>query len=315
MGKIAFIFPGQGSQYIGMGKELYDHFDEVKKTFQKANNILEQDITSLCFEGPKEELIMTENTQPAILILSFAISQLLLSNGIQPVMAAGLSLGEYSALAVSKAIDFKDILPLVRKRGQFMQEALPLGEGGMAAIIGLNDNQVEECCRIASQFGIVEPANYNCPGQIVISGQTSAVEKACDIAKELGAKRTIILSVSAPFHSSLLKPAGFALSKELDKLMVKFPGVPVVSNVTARPFEDEQQLRALLIKQVSNPVRWESSIRYMIDQGIDTFIEIGPGKVLTGFVKKISKDVKALHIEDVLSYEETIKELEEVKWV
>ncbi|HZJ82361.1 MAG TPA: ACP S-malonyltransferase [Clostridia bacterium] len=310
MKKIAFIFPGQGAQHVGMGKELYDNFNIVKELFDKTNDILEENISNLCFNGPEEELLKTENTQPAILAVSIAAMMALKENGINPYMVAGLSLGEYSALVAAEALTFEDAIPLVRKRGQFMQEAVPFGVGGMAAIIGLSGEKVEECCKLAEDMGTVVPANYNCPGQIVVSGHKQAVEKVCILAKEMGAKRGIILPVSAPFHSPLLEPAGLKLKKELEGIHINKPKMVLVSNVYATPEDNPVKIGENLVKQVSNPVRWEDTIRYMMDQGINTFIEVGPGKALNGFLKKISKDIEAYNVGNMDSLEKTLKGLE-----
>lgn len=307
--KIAFVFPGQGAQYVGMGKDLYDNYAEARELFDRADEILANGIKSMCFQGPEEELKKTENTQPAILLVSVAAMRVLQRYGIHPDMVAGLSLGEYSALVTASSITFEDALPLVMKRGRFMQQAVPLGHGSMAAVLGLERQKVEECCNLASDVGVVEPANYNCPGQIVISGHVAAVEKACAIAKEMGAKRIVPLAVSAPFHCSLLKPAGEALQKELDGIDIKDPQIPVISNVEALPVRDAAHIRKLLVQQVSSPVRWEDSVRYMISQGIEVFIEVGPGKALTGFLKKISPEVRGYNVGDIKSLEATLKEL------
>lgn len=294
---------------MGMGKELYDNYAEARELFDRADGILGRSIKELCFEGPEDELKKTENTQPAILLVSIAAMRVLSRYGVYPDMAAGLSLGEYSALVAANSITFEDALSLVMKRGRLMQQAVPLGQGTMAAVLGLERQKVEECCRLASDAGVVEPANYNCPGQIVISGHIAAVEKACAIAKEMGARRTVPLTVSAPFHCSLLKPTGQALQKELEGICIKDPQIPVISNVEALPVRDAEHIRKLLVQQVSSSVRWEDSVEYMISQGVEVFIEVGPGKALNGFLKKISPKVKGYNVEDVKSLEATLKEL------
>jgi [acyl-carrier-protein] S-malonyltransferase len=253
----------------------------------------------MIFEGDEETLKITENTQPAVLTASLACLQPLLEAGIKSNVTAGLSLGEYTALVYSGALNFKEAVALVKKRGKYMQEAVPEGTGTMAAIIGLDNDDVINACNEASKEGIVEPANFNCPGQVVLSGEVGAIEKAAQICKEKGAKRAIVLSVSAPFHSSMLKGAGEKLSIELESLETGELNIPVISNVTADYIKSPENIKELLIRQVSSPVLWEDSIRRMITDGIDTFVEIGPGKVLSGFVKKIDKTATVINIENM----------------
>jgi [acyl-carrier-protein] S-malonyltransferase len=305
--KIAFIFPGQGAQYIGMGKELYDNFDIVRTIFDNTDRILGEEFVNLVFNGTDEDLKKTENAQPSILMVSTAISELLQKNGIKPLVTAGLSLGEYSALVTAKSISYEDALPLVRKRGQLMNEAFPAGKGTMAAVLGLDREKLLECCEKAAERGVITIANYNCPGQLVISGELSAVDVASQLAKEAGARRIVKLSVSGPFHSPLLKTAGEALARELKKIRIKKPDLPVVSNVTARPVENIEDISQRLAQQVSNSVLWEDSIRYMLSMGIDTFIEVGPGKALSGFVKRINRTVPVYNVENLASLEVVIK--------
>jgi [acyl-carrier-protein] S-malonyltransferase len=307
--KVAFIFPGQGAQYIGMGKELYDNFNIVKSIFDKADEILNEDFVNLIFNGTEEDIKKTENTQPGILMVSTAIAELLKEKGIAPVMTAGLSLGEYSALVAAGALSYEDALPLVRKRGQYMNEAVPAGKGTMAAVLGLDAEPLLACCEKASELGVVGIANYNCPGQLVISGEVAAVEKASELAKEAGARRVVPLQVSGPFHSSLLKPAGEKLAAELDKVTIKNPEIPVITNVEAQPAKDGEAIKKLLIDQVSHSVRWEDSVRYILSQGVDTFIEVGPGKALTGFMKKIDKTATVYNVEDMASLETVLSGL------
>lgn len=311
MSKLACIFPGQGAQYTGMGKEIADNYIEAMRIFDLASERLGIDMKKLCFEGNEEELKKTENTQPSILTASIAILEVLRLRGIQPQVTAGLSLGEYSALVASKAISFVDAVALVKKRGKYMQEAVPAGSGTMAAIMGMERESVQECLEMASGYGVVEAANYNCPGQIVIAGHTRAVEHACRIMKEKGAKRTIMLPVSAPFHSSLLKPAGDRLALDLESMNINDNEVPVVSNVSAQVIMDKYQIKKSLIEQVSNSVLWEDSIKHMADMGVDTFVEVGPGKTLSAFVKKIDKSLYVYNVEDIESLENTIASIKE----
>lgn len=309
MGKIAFIFPGQGAQYVGMGKQIAEQYKSAEDIFNQASEALGFDVKKMVFESDDETLKITENTQPAIVTTSIACMQPLLEKGIRPDVAAGLSLGEYSAHVASGTLSFKYAVALVRKRGKYMQEAVPLGEGTMAAIMGLDNAVIAECCKLASDLGVVEPANFNCPGQVAIAGAVKAVEKACELCKEKGAKRAMLLPVSAPFHCSMLKPAGDRLEAELEKIELCDMKVPVVANYNAEYISDKSKVKELLIKQVSNSVHWEESIKKMLENGVDTFIEIGPGKVLSGFVKKISKDAKTLNVEDVDSLNKTLEEL------
>lgn len=309
MGKTAFIFPGQGAQYVGMGKQIAEAYSSADAIFNQASEALGFDVKKMIFESDDETLKITENTQPTIVTASIACMQPLLEKGIKPDVVAGLSLGEYSAHVAAGTMTFKDAVSLVKKRGRFMQEAVPQGVGAMAAILGLENETVMECCEIASSEGIVEPANFNCPGQIVVAGEVKAVEKLVELSKAKGAKRSMLLPVSAPFHCSLLKPAGDNLALELDKVELKDMELPVVTNVTAQYVTDKSGVKELLVKQVSSSVKWEECVRAMIGDGVDTFIEIGPGKVLSGFVKKIGKDVRVLNVDDLESLNKTLAEL------
>jgi [acyl-carrier-protein] S-malonyltransferase len=295
MGKIAVIFPGQGAQYIGMGLDFYNTYPEFKRVFDKASDVLAYNLGDIVFEGTKDILKKTEITQPAILTVSYGMYRVFQELGIRISGFAGLSLGEYTALVASNALPFEKCVDLVRHRGRYMQEAVPIGEGTMAAIIGLTGEEVEEVYKEVQGVGIVEPANYNCPGQLVIAGEVKAIEKAVEIAKEKGAKRSMVLQVSAPFHCSMLKPAGQKLSEKLKEIEFKEPNIPVIANVNGEYYGKE--ITENLINQVSSPVRWQQTIEKFISDGFDTFIEIGPGKALTGFNKKISKDINSYNIE------------------
>lgn len=312
MRKIAFVFPGQGSQYIGMGQEFYESFPEARAVFACADAKIGFPLSSLCFNGPEEDLKLTINTQPGILTASVAILKVLQKTGITAEYVAGHSLGEYTALVSAGALDFNDAVFLVRQRGAFMQEAVPPGEGTMAAIMGLEPEGVEKLCReVTAAVGQVEPANYNAPGQIVIAGLTPAVAAAMEKAKEFGAKRAIQLPVSGPFHSSLLYPASLKLQKALEEVEIKPAGIPVIANIDSRPVVEPEQIKSNLVEQVSGAVRWQQSMEEMLRLGVTTFVEIGPGKILSGLIKKVDKNVEMFNIEDVASFTETVNALKE----
>lgn len=287
MGKIAFIFPGQGSQKVGMGKEFYENSPIAKEIFDKASEAVDLDLKALCFEE-NEDINITEFTQVALLTTSVAIMEVLRERGIQPDVAAGLSLGEYCALVAANSMNYIDAAKAVRKRGIFMQEEVPAGVGGMAAIMGLDAAEIETAIEGIDE---VQVANYNCPGQIVISGKKEAVEAGAEACKAAGAKRAVMLNVSGPFHSDLLKGAGTKLEKVLDEIEIKKPEIPYAANVTAGYVTEQAEIEPLLVKQVSSSVRWQQTVEMMVADGVDTFIELGPGRTLAGFNKKIGKAI------------------------
>jgi [acyl-carrier-protein] S-malonyltransferase len=292
---IAFVFPGQGSQRVGMGQALADAYPVGREIFEEADAALGEPLSRLCFEGPAEQLTLTENTQPAILTVSIAASRVLVGRGIQPAFVAGHSLGEYSANVAAGTLRFADAVRIVRRRGQYMQEAVPVGRGAMAAILGLDADAVRQACDEAAQGEVVSPANINGAGQVVIAGAKEAVQRASERAKALGAKRAIPLPVSAPFHCALMKPAEDRLAPELRALDVQDPRVPVVANVDAQPKRTGREAVEALVQQVSSPVRWEEVVRRLASEGVTTYVEVGPGTVLSGLVKKIHKDAHVVN--------------------
>ncbi len=302
--KVCFIFSGQGAQYNGMGKELYDNFSICKQVFEDANNALGFNITDICF-NEDERLNQTEYTQPSILTTSYAIYKLMEEKGIKADYMAGLSLGEYSALCASGSINFKECVALVKKRGKYMTEAVPIGVGSMSAVMNADEDIINEALKEAStDTELAMIANYNAPGQIVIAGHTPAIERAEIILKEKGIKKVIRLNVSGPFHTSLLKPASDKLAMELENITINTPNVDVFTNLTGEKIEN---IKDTLIKQVMSPVKWEQTIKNLINLGVDTFIELGPGKTLSSFVKKVSKEVNVYSVEDLSSLEKTCK--------
>lgn len=304
MGKIAFVFPGQGAQKVGMAKDVYDALPQAAQLFKTADEVLGFSISELAFEGPEEQLKQTANTQPALLTASIALFEALKSKNITPDYVAGHSLGEYSALVAANALDFEQAVAIVRARGQYMEQAVPAGQGAMAAVLGAEREPLAALCAEISATGqAVELANVNCPGQIVVSGSVEGVNAVSARVKEIGGKRAIMLEVSGPFHSSLMKSAADQLSERLEAVSFRDATVPVVANVTAKTVTQGSDIQALLVEQVHSPVLWEDSVRFLIHEGVDTFIEIGPGNVLTGLIKKIDKNVRLINISSLESIE------------
>jgi len=309
MGKVAFVFPGQASQYPGMGRELAEKYPAARAVFDEADQALGFSISKMCFDGSEEDLKLTANTQPAILSCSIAVFRVLAEKGLAPDFVAGHSLGEYSALVAAGALKFSDAVRLVRKRGTYMQEAVPAGAGAMAAIMGLSPAVVADACKRASEGEICYAANLNSPEQTVISGHAAAVKRAVEIASQLGAKRAVILAVSAPFHSALMMPAQVKLEIDLKQTAFAPLRVPLVTNVDADTIETGDEAREALIRQVTMPVRWQESVRLLIDEGVNTIVEVGPGRVLTGLLRQIERSVSTLNVEDEKSLAATVEKI------
>jgi [acyl-carrier-protein] S-malonyltransferase len=313
MSKLAFLFPGQASQYPGMGKDLAEKFPESRAVFEEADAALGFLLSKMCFEGTEDELKLTENTQPAILTVSVAAYRALASKGIEPDYAAGHSLGEYSALVAAGALEFATAVKLVRQRGRYMQEAVPAGEGAMAAILGLSPTDVAEVCKKAAQGEVVSPANLNSPEQTVVAGTAGAVKRAVEIASQSGAKRAVVLAVSAPFHCASLAPAQQRLEPDLRAAKFSALKFPVITNVDAEAVETAEEARDSLIRQVTMPVRWLESVREMIELGVNIFVEVGPGKVLSGLMRQIDRSVRVLNVEDAASLQATIEKINQAR--
>ena len=295
---IAFVFPGQGSQHVGMGQALAARFPECRETFEQADAALGTAVSTLCFDGPAERLVLTEHTQPALLTVSTAAARALVRRGVRPAWLAGHSLGEYSAHVAAGTLSFGDAVRTVRNRGRYMQDAAPVGHGAMAAVMGLDAALVEQACREAADGQVVSAANLNAPGQVVIAGAAEAVRRAGDRAKALGAKRVRALPVSAPFHCALMRPARDRLERDLRALVVSDPAVPVVANLDAEPKRGAADAIAALVDQVTAPVRWEQVVRRLASEGVDTYVEVGPGAVLSGLIRRMDRGARLLSVED-----------------
>ncbi|MBM7094137.1 ACP S-malonyltransferase [Bacillus sp. H-16] len=312
--KTALLFPGQGSQTIGMGKELAAKYEVADRIFNEADDALGFSLKELVFNGTEEELKRTENTQPALLTTSTAIWEVLKEKGVTADFAAGHSLGEYSALVAAEALPFSEAVKAVRRRGQLMEEAVPSGQGSMAAVLGMEREEVDRItAEVSETAGAVQPANYNCPGQIVISGSAEGVAKASEALKEAGAKRVLPLNVSGPFHSSLMQPAAEKMKETLENLRIGDPVMNVIANVTAESVKSKNEVSRLLYEQIYSPVLWEDTVRRLVDEGVDTFIEAGPGKVLSGLVKKVNRRAKVLPVYDEETLEKAVAALKEGK--
>jgi len=310
MAQWAFVFPGQGAQTVGMGRSLFENSAAARAAFEEASDTLNLDMEKLCFEGPEETLRLTENTQPAVLTVSIAAYRAFKEEvGLVPSYLAGHSLGEFSALVVAGVLSFREALFAVKQRGKFMQEAVPVGVGAMAAVLGLPGEKVVEICEVAAEGEVVDPANFNSPGQVVVSGHKAAVERAGLLAQEAGAKKVVPLSVSAPFHSALMRPAGERLRNVLKKVGIGEMAVPVIANVTGKPYESEREVVNMLVKQVSSPVLWEQSMETMRERGVEKTIELGPGKVLSGLFKRFDRGFSPVSLqtyEDIMKFKESL---------